>query len=113
MLASDLVRSTIDLVILSVLSDGPSYGYAIAKRIDEISGSEYTTKETTLYAAIRRLEGRGDLTSFAGSESGGRPRTYYRLTSQGETHLNQRIAEWHTAQRAIAPFLTERHSNHE
>ena len=113
MLASDLVRSTIDLVILSVLSEGPSYGYAIAKRVDQISEGEYTTKETTLYAAIRRLESRGDLTSFAGTESGGRARTYYRLTEQGAAHLDQRIADWHTAQRAIAPFLTRQAQHHE
>lgn len=105
MLSSDLVRSTIDLVILSVLDDGPSYGYAIAKRIEEISGGEYVTKETTLYAAIRRLEQRGHLESFAGTESGGRPRTYYRLTAQGHAQLRTRTTEWLDAHRIVIRFL--------
>lgn len=105
MLSSDLVRSTIDLVILSVLTEGPSYGYAIAKRINEISEGDYVTKETTLYAAIRRLEQRDLLESFAGSESGGRPRTYYRLTPAGEEQLQTRASEWQSAHRILTRFL--------
>lgn len=105
MLSSDLVRSTIDLVILSVLTEGPSYGYAIAKRVDEISEGEYVTKETTLYAAIRRLEQRGLLDSFAGTESGGRARTYYRLTPDGEAQLQARTSEWRDAHRIVTRFL--------
>lgn len=107
MLSSDLVRSTVDLVILSTLTEGPNYGYAIAKRIDEISAGDYAIKETTLYAAIRRLEQRGDLESFAGTESGGRARTYYRLTPQGQAQLSTRISEWQTAERVVARFLTQ------
>ncbi|WP_293695493.1 helix-turn-helix transcriptional regulator [uncultured Agrococcus sp.] len=110
MLSSDLVRSTIDLVILSVLTEGPSYGYAIAKRVDEISDGEYVTKETTLYAAIRRLEQRGLLDSFAGTESGGRARTYYRLTPEGETQLQTRTSEWRAAHSIVTRFL-EREGN--
>lgn len=105
MLSSDLVRSTIDLVILGVLTEGPSYGYAIAKRIDEISEGEYLTKETTLYAAIRRLEQRGLLESYAGTESSGRPRTYYRLTPQGEAQFQTRTSEWQNAHRVVSRFL--------
>ncbi|HIY67139.1 MAG TPA: PadR family transcriptional regulator [Candidatus Agrococcus pullicola] len=110
MLSSDLVRSTIDLVILSVLTEGPSYGYAIAKRVDEISQGEYVTKETTLYAAIRRLEQRGLLDSYAGTESGGRARTYYRLTPDGEAQLQTRTSEWRAAHRIVTRFL-EREGN--
>lgn len=105
MLSSDLVRSTIDLVILSVVAEEPSYGYAIAKRIDEISGGEYVTKETTLYAAIRRLEQHGFLESFAGTESGGRARTYYRLTPDGEAQLQTRTSQWRSAGRIVTKFL--------
>lgn len=105
MLSSDLIRSTVDLAILSTLTSTPSYGYAIAKRIAEVSGGEYVVKETTLYAAIRRLEQRGYLESYAGTESGGRPRTYYRLTAAGREQLNSRIHEWQRAERIVARFL--------
>ena len=105
MLSTDLVRSTVDLVILSTLAEEPNYGYAIAKRIDDISAGEYAIKETTLYAAIRRLEQRGDLESFAGTESAGRPRTYYRLTAQGSAHLATRVVDWQTAERVVSRFL--------
>lgn len=112
MIGSDLIRGSIDLVILSVLLQGPSYGYAIAKRIDQISGGEYAIKETTLYAAIRRLEGRGDVESFPGEETNGRPRTYYRITDDGATRHHDKRDEWRRATRTVAKFIETEGAEH-
>lgn len=94
MISSDLVRASLELVILSVVAEGPSYGYAIAKQIEASSDGVYPLKETTLYAAIRRLEQRGDLLASPGLESAGRPRTYYELTDAGRALLAERQTEW-------------------
>lgn len=110
MIGSDLVRGSIDLVILSVLRAGPSYGYAIARRIDEQSGGEYTIKETTLYAAIRRLETRGDVESFPGTETNGRPRTYYRITDDGVARHREKRAEWQRMTEVVALILESERS---
>ena len=66
-----------------MLLEGASYGYAMAQGIAERSEGAYVIKETTLYAAIRRLEKRGDVEAFPGAETTGRPRTYYRITESG------------------------------
>ncbi|GGA67533.1 transcriptional regulator [Pseudoclavibacter endophyticus] len=105
MIGSDLIRGSLDLVILSVLLEGESYGYAIAKRIDERSRGDYVVKETTLYAAIRRLEARGDLESFPGVETNGRPRTYYRITDEGAARHHDKREEWRHATDVVARFL--------
>ncbi|MGO2110534.1 MAG: PadR family transcriptional regulator [Pseudoclavibacter sp.] len=105
MIGSDLVRGSIDLVILSVLLEGPSYGYAVGRRIDERSGGDYAVKETTLYAAIRRLETRGDVESYPGVETNGRQRTYYRLTDDGAARYREKREEWLHTTNVVARFL--------
>lgn len=104
-ISSDMVRSTLDVVILSVLSAEASYGYAVSQKISLLSSGVYEVKETTLYAAIRRLEQKGFLESFAGTETAGRPRTYYRLTELGKRALIDQIASWKTASVAVNQIL--------
>lgn len=87
MISSDVIRGYTDIIILYLLLDEPSYGYEISRRITDRSQGLYTMKETTLYSAFNRLEKNGYLRSFAGTETGGKTRTYYELTPQGgHTH---------------------------
>jgi len=93
-ISSDVIRGYIDVMILRVLYDGDSYGYEISKRITEISKDSYIMKETTLYSAFSRLEKMGYLCSYPGTYSGGRERTYYKMTDAGRQYYRRKCIEW-------------------
>ena len=106
-ISSDVLRGYIDLMILRALWEGDSYGYAISKRITDLSGNCYTMKETTLYSAFSRLEKLAYLRSYPGSYSGGRERTYYNLTDTGRSYYRQKCTEWDMTQELILKFILE------
>jgi len=93
-ISSDVIRGYIDVMILRVLYDGDSYGYEISKKITEISKDSYSMKETTLYSAFSRLEKFGYLCSYPGTYSGGRERTYYKMTDAGRLYYHRKCIEW-------------------
>ena len=105
MISSDSIRGYIDLIILSLLIDEDSYGYEISQRIAEISEGLYAMKETTLYSAVTRLEQRGLLSSYHGTVSGGRRRTYYQLTAAGREAYRERCAEWQLTKEVVDRFI--------
>jgi PadR family transcriptional regulator PadR len=91
---NELLRGYNDIIILSILYSIDSYGYEISKKIYEMSNFSYMIKEATLYSALNRLENLGLITSYAGDETNGSPRTYYKITNDGvEYYLNKR-KEW-------------------
>jgi len=104
-ISSDVMRGYIDLIILRVLCDGDSYGYAISKRVTDISENSYTMKETTLYSAFSRLEKLGYTRSYPGAFSGGRERTYYTLTADGLQYYRHKCDEWIAIQKLISKFI--------
>ena len=104
-ISSDVIRGYVDMMLLRVLHDGDSYGYAISKRIGELSGNSYSMKETTLYSAFARLEKLQYLRSYPGTFSGGRERTYYTLTDSGRQHYKQKCAEWELVKSLIKNFV--------
>jgi PadR family transcriptional regulator PadR len=104
-ISSDVIRGYIDLMILRVLCDGDSYGYEISKKITDISENSYFMKETTLYSAFSRLEKLGYLYSYPGSYSGGRERTYYKLTESGRSYYLQKCTEWEHTKTLVAKFI--------
>ena len=106
-ISSDVIRGYIDMMILRVLYDGDSYGYEISKRITDISGNRYSMKETTLYSAFSRMEKLGYLSSYAGSYSGGRERTYYSLTAIGRQYYRWKCDEWAFTKDIIIKFVLE------
>jgi len=94
-------------MILRVLSEGDSYGYAISKRITELSEGGYTMKETTLYSAFSRLEKGGYVHPYPGEYSGGRKRTYYKLTEMGKAYFQEKCMEWELTKGLIGKFIGE------
>lgn len=104
---SDTIRGYIDLMVLSILYEEPSYGYQISKDISDLTKEEYNIKNTTLYSALERLVKKGDLESFYGTETNGRQRTYYKITSQGKTSFHDRCEEWRKTNEIIKHFLRE------
>ena len=105
MISSDVLRGYTDLMILRVLLDGDNYGYEISKAITEISDDTYVMKETTLYSAFKRLEKNGHISSYPGTVTSGKPRTYFTVTAAGRDHYNEKIDEWHETKTLVDRFI--------
>lgn len=105
MISSDIIRGYNDSIILSILLEGSSYGYEISKKIRSITNEEYVIKETTLYSAFNRLEKNGYIISFAGNETMGKKRTYYRITEEGSLYYNEKCKEWVLTKLVINKFM--------
>ncbi|MDT2759027.1 PadR family transcriptional regulator [Enterococcus xiangfangensis] len=107
MISSDGIRGYNDVIILSVLKDGDSYGYAVSQKIREISEEIYVIKETTLYSAFNRLEKNGYIHSYPGEITHGKKRTYYQITAKGLTFLVEKRAEWKQTKKVMNRFMKE------
>ena len=108
-ISADAIRGYIDLIVLTLLRDRPSYAYEIAKTITEVTAGEYAIKQTTLYSALKRLEAAGLTSSYADTSASGKPRTYYRLTNDGAAYLAAKLAEWESTKTLIDRFTQGRH----
>ena len=89
----DLMRGSLDLMILSVLSDGPKYGYLIQKQIRAASGERVPLPAGTLYPILHRLE-EEQLVRADWNDETGRRRKWYRITPTGKSRLRQQAHEW-------------------
>ncbi len=105
MISSDVSRGYNDTMILSLLLDGPSYGYEISKNIRTITEEQYIMKETTLYSAFNRLNKNGFIEAFEHSEVS--RRTYYRITEEGRRYYREKCQEWKITQNVINRFIKE------
>lgn len=83
----------VELLVLEVLSGGPSYGYEIAQTVLSRSQDRFEMKEGSLYPALHKLEREKLLTSYW-EEAEGRRRKYYRMTAAGQKALAQRKQLW-------------------
>jgi transcriptional regulator len=90
--SSDLVRGTLDLLILKVLSVEPKHGWAIAKRIQQISRDELQVQQGSLYPALYRLEEQGWIKAHWRTSETGRNAKFYALTPAGRSA--SRLATW-------------------
>ena len=101
----DLVTGTYDLILLDVLRNGPTYAYAIIRRIFEQSHHTLRWQQGTVYHALHHLERQGLVTSVWRGRSGGRQRRYYHLTTPGRSAWKQRRAQWLQLRRTIDGLL--------
>lgn len=90
----DLLRGSLDLMVLSVLADGPAYGYLIQKRIGDSSAGRVNLQAGTLYPLLHRLEADGALRTRMDSSTG-RDRKWYQLTAAGRRRMHRQAVEWH------------------
>ena len=88
-----LLTGTLEMMMLEVLSQGPSYGYEIVQTVLTRSRGHFVLKEGSLYPALHRLERQKLLGSYW-TEHEGRRRKYYKLTAAGRKALAARRAEW-------------------
>lgn len=107
-ISKDTIRGHTTTIVLNILNQGDSYGYAVAKTIKQLSHAAYDINEATLYTVFRRLEKNGDITSYWGNETQGGRRKYYQITTQGQQALAQNIQEWHFAKRVIDELILGR-----
>jgi len=105
---SKLIRGSIELMILSVLADGPKYGYLMQQALQKASGNRIDLKAGTLYPILHKLED-NRLVRCKWDESTGRRRKWYSLTAAGRRRLARDAREWtaHAAclGRLLAPVL--------
>ena len=97
----DLVAASATPLVLSILADGESYGYAILKRVRELSGGEIEWTDGMLYPLLHRLRRLGYVTTEWRTPPGGRRRQYYRITDQGRTALADQQRQWVAVTRAL------------
>jgi len=93
-LPKPLVAASIKPFVLSVLSDGPSYGYAIIQRVHDITRGQIHYTTSTLYPVLHSLENQGFLTSYWQTSVEGPRRKYYRLTTKGAKALAKEKQQW-------------------
>jgi PadR family transcriptional regulator, regulatory protein PadR len=102
---SDLPQGTLDLLILTVIAPGPIHGYAIARRIQQVSRDALQVKQGSLYPALHRLENRGFLAAEWKESDAGRDAKFYRLTAKGRAQLKSETTTWMRISDAVRLIL--------
>jgi PadR family transcriptional regulator len=103
--SGDLVRGTLDMLILRMLARGPMHGYAIALAIESRSEDVLRVEEGSLYPALHRLELAGMLTSEWRTSETNRRAKYYQLTAAGRKQLAAQSSNWNRLVLAIARVM--------
>src|SRR5262249_19050197 len=88
-------------LVLAILAEGESYGYAIIKRVHELSGGHLRWADGMLYPVLHRLERNGLVASKWGTSEHGRRRKYYRLTREGHRELDAERKRWQTVDETL------------
>jgi PadR family transcriptional regulator, regulatory protein PadR len=99
--ANDLVHGMLDLLILKTIALEPKHGWAIAKRIQQISKEELQVQQGSLYPALHRLEQQGWIKAEWRTTETGREAKFYSLTRTGRKHMGEEEANWERLSRAI------------
>ncbi|HSC28108.1 MAG TPA: PadR family transcriptional regulator [Vicinamibacterales bacterium] len=102
---SDILRGTLDLLILKTLALEPMHGFGIGQRIKQISGEVFQLNQGSLYPALSRLERDGLIASGWSESDNNRRARYYRLTAAGRKRLSAATAGWRRVSDAINRVL--------
>lgn len=101
----ELLRGTLDMLILKSLIWGPRHGYAVTSWIRETSKEQLQVDDGALYGALHRLAARGWVSAEWGLSENNRKARYYSLTAQGRRQLRAESAEWDRYAAAIARVM--------
>ncbi len=93
-ISKDLVAASAAPLVLGILAEGESYGYAIVKRVGDLSGGRLEWTDGFLYPLLHRLERLGHVESSWQQQAGERRRKYYRITEQGHAELAEHQRQW-------------------
>lgn len=101
----ELLRGTLDLLILKTLSWGTMHGLAIVQFIERTTRQRLQVEEGALYPALHRMENRGWLDAEWGHTPAGRPAKFYRLTAAGRRQLTAELSKWHRYSEAVGLLI--------
>jgi PadR family transcriptional regulator PadR len=105
---ADLLKGTLDLLILQALIFGPQHGYGVARWIEDSSRDLLRIEEGSLYPALYRMEKKGWIVSEWGRSETNRRARYYSLTARGRKQLESRASGWERFAEAMALVLAKR-----
>ena len=105
---TDVLQGTLDLMVLQTLASmGPLHGYAVAARLEQVSGGALQLNMGTLYPALLRLEQRGLVRAKWSTTDNNRRARFYSLTSAGRRQLEQEKADWQRMAGIIGRLIDE------
>jgi DNA-binding PadR family transcriptional regulator len=104
---TELVGSTVEMLVLKLLSERAMYGYEIIQVVNERTAGAFNWKEGTLYPLLHRLEGKGFLLTEWQLGESGKKRKYYTVSAKGLTHATEKVAEWRTFNHSVNSVLCE------
>ena len=105
MAKTDLLRGTLDLLILQSLRTGPNHGLGISRRIARVTQGAFDVRPGSLFPALHRLEEKGWLASEWGGSENNRKARYYQLTKAGTKQLKAETENWDRVSLAIGRAL--------
>jgi len=104
----ELLKGTLDLLILKTLESGSLHGYGIARALEEKTGKALQIEEGSLYPALYRMTNRGWIDFEWGLSANNRKKKSYRLTAKGERLLREKQMQWTEFTAAVSLVLEER-----
>lgn len=104
-MSGSLLQGTLDLLVLRVLVAGPMHGYAVSRRLAELSEDWLSVDEGSLYPCLYRMEKKGWIRSEEGRSENNRKARFYSLTDAGVAQLEVEQEGWHQLQRAVGRIL--------
>jgi DNA-binding PadR family transcriptional regulator len=109
-ITKDLVAASAVPLVLSILEEGDSYGYAILQRVRALSGGAIAWTDGMLYPVLHRLETQGHVRAHWAEAANGRRRRYYALTAGGRQALAQQKEQWLTVQATLGKLWGVQHA---
>jgi PadR family transcriptional regulator PadR len=104
---NEMLKGTLDMMILRTLVGGDAHGHTIAKVIERTSEDLLEVEQGSLYPALHRLEDRRRVSSYWGASENNRKAKFYRLTAEGRKQLVRETSRWRQMTRAIGLVMGE------
>ena len=104
----EMLKGTMDMMILRTLVSGDAHGHTIAKIIERNSEDVLEVEQGSLYPALHRLDDRGWVSSYWGASENNRKAKFYRLTAAGKKQLQRETQRWRQMTRAIGLVMGEK-----
>jgi PadR family transcriptional regulator, regulatory protein PadR len=107
-MSKDLIAASATTLVLAILAEGESYGYAIIKRVAELSGGHLQWTDGMLYPVLHRLERNGHVSAKWAESENGRRRRYYRITKDGRAQLADQRQQWQVVDETLRGLWMKR-----
>ena len=102
---ADVLRGTLDLLILRTLELEPMHGYGIAQRLEQMTGGAFDVSPGSFFPALYKLEQKGWVRGEWGTSENSRRARFYHLTKSGRRQLSQEIGKWESVLLAMQKVL--------